>query len=344
MRNLLIAIVFLLGIVFIFINIAEVEAIVDTLQQGDWRFLVLALGVQGIWLVNVAASWRAVYRAIGLEERLPKLCLILAAANSINVVAPTGGMGGIAVFISEARRRGYSAARVAVAGGLVVLFDYFGFLCILLLGLIVLFRRNNLQATELIASAMFVLAASVLAAMIYLGMRSADALGKALTAMARRVNRLLWPLIHREYLSEKRAYDFAHEAAGGLYLLRQKPKNLILPVLLGLCSKVLLVVILMLVFLAFDVSFSVGTLVGGFSIGYLFLIVSPTPAGIGFVEGALTLGLRSLNVPLGQATVVVLAYRGITLWLPLLFGMGAFRWLSHQPDERPLSEAESESN
>jgi uncharacterized membrane protein YbhN (UPF0104 family) len=77
-------------------------------------------------------------------------------------------------------------------------------------------------------------------------------------------------------------------------------------------------------------------LIAGFSIGYLFLIVSPTPAGIGFVEGALTLGLRSLHVPLGDATVVALAYRGLTLWIPLFFGMLAFRWLSRGENVKPL--------
>jgi uncharacterized protein (TIRG00374 family) len=83
-------------------------------------------------------------------------------------------------------------------------------------------------------------------------------------------------------------------------------------------------------FLAFKVPFTLGVLVGGFSIGYLFLIVSPTPAGIGFVEGALTLALNSLNVPLGAAAVLTAAYRGITFWVPLFGGMLAFRWLSRE--------------
>ncbi len=330
MRKLLIAFVLLLGIVYLLVNIAEVQAIVETLQRGDWRYLFLACAVLGVWILNVAASFRAVYRAIGLEERIERLCVLVAAANFVNVVAPTAGVGGVAVFVSDAKQRSYSPARVTVAGVLVVLFDYFGFLCVLFLGLIVLFRRNNLNAAELTASGILVAVALVLAVMIYLGMHSAHALGKALAWMARLVNRFLRPLIHREYLAEERAYSFAQDAADGLMLLRQKPENLLMPMALGLSSKALLISILFLVFMAFKVPFSVGTLIAGFSIGYLFMIVSPTPAGIGFVEGALTLGLRSLNVPLGAATVVTLAYRGITLWLPLFIGMLAFRWLSRQ--------------
>jgi hypothetical protein len=71
--------------------------------------------------------------------------------------------------------------------------------------------------------------------------------------------------------------------------------------------------------------------VAGFAIGYLFLIVSPTPSGIGFVEGAMTLALTTLRVPLAAATIITLAYRGITLWLTLLYGAIAMRWIGRHP-------------
>ena len=84
--------------------------------------------------------------------------------------------------------------------------------------------------------------------------------------------------------------------------------------------------------MAFQVEFTAGTLIAGFSVGYLFWIVSPTPAGIGFVEGAMTLALGSLNVPLGAATVVALSYRGVIFWVPLPFGMVALRWLERSEE------------
>ena len=57
------------------------------------------------------------------------------------------------------------------------------------------------------------------------------------------------------------------------------------------------------------------------------MIVSPTPSGVGFVEGALTLTLASFYIPLSDAAVIAIAYRGATFWLPLLFGMLAIRWM-----------------
>jgi glycosyltransferase 2 family protein len=90
----------------------------------------------------------------------------------------------------------------------------------------------------------------------------------------------------------------------------------------------LLVVVLLLIFLAFNIAFSIGTLVAGFGIAYLFVIVSPTPFGLGIVEGVMTLTLHSLRVPLEAATVITLAFRGLTFWLPWIFGMAAFRGIT----------------
>ena len=83
--------------------------------------------------------------------------------------------------------------------------------------------------------------------------------------------------------------------------------------------------VLTCVFLAFQIPFSAGTIIGGFAISYLFLIVSPTPSGIGIVEGVMPLALSSLHVPLSQGLIVTLAYRGITFWIPLGVGAIAFR-------------------
>lgn len=328
LQRLFAALVLLLGVVFLLTRFAEMQAVAQTIRRGDWRFIALAILIVGVWFVNVAAVYRAIYRALGMEERIEALLLLSAASDFANVVAPTVGMSGMAVFIGAARKRGYSSARVTVAGVLFLLVDYTAFLIVLALGLAVLLRRGNLNSPELIASGFLFCTAAGVATLLYLGMRSAHALGSALAWLARLVNRLVWPFMRRAYLSEERAFSFAQEAADGLHTLKQGGETLLLPVALALSSKALLITVLFLMFMAFKTPFSVGTLVAGFSIGYLFMIVSPTPAGIGIVEGALALGLNSLNVPLGAATVIALAYRGVVFWLPLLARMAAFRYVS----------------
>jgi uncharacterized protein (TIRG00374 family) len=148
--------------------------------------------------------------------------------------------------------------------------------------------------------------------------------------MVRLVNRIAKPFIHRDYLSEERAHEFAKEMAEDLKSLPQKSNSLVKPLLYAFANKGLMMCILMVCFLAFDVPFSEGTIIGGFSIAYLFLIVSPTPSGIGIVEGIMPLALSSLRVPWSQAVIITLAYRGITFWVPLGIGAIALRILNKE--------------
>src|SRR5512134_1018390 len=148
--------------------------------------------------------------------------------------------------------------------------------------------------------------------------------------MARLVNRVAHPFIHRAYLSETRAHEFAHEMADDLKSLPEKYHSLLIPLLYSFLSKTLLMGVLASVFLAFQVPFSAGTIIGGFAIAYLFLIVTPTPAGVGIIEGVMPLALSSLRVPWSEAVVITLAYRGITFWLPLGIGATALRMLEKE--------------
>jgi uncharacterized membrane protein YbhN (UPF0104 family) len=51
----------------------------------------------------------------------------------------------------------------------------------------------------------------------------------------------------------------------------------------------------------------------------------------------MALGLSSMYIPLGTATVIALVYRGITFWVPMLLGMLAFRWLTRADKIEPAT-------
>jgi uncharacterized protein (TIRG00374 family) len=327
MRKFLMIVLLFLGITLIILSFGELETIVKTIQQGNFWFLLLALLIQLVWFWVVGQMYRSIYRLLNVDESALTLSLIAAAANFVNVVAPTAGVGGIALFAAEARRRGHPSGKATVAGALFLIFDQAAFSIILALGLLVLFRRNNLSAGEITASLLFLLVAGFSAFLLYLGYRSAARLGNALAKMARLINWLLRPLLHRQYLSEQRAHEFAAEVADGFSGLSEKPRSLLIPILLGLANKTLLMAVLTCSFLSFEVPFSAGTIVGGFAIGYLFLIISPTPSGIGVVEGVMAIGLSTLRVPWSQAVVITIIYRAITFWVPLAVGAIAFRAL-----------------
>lgn len=321
-----------LGVVVVVFSFGELETIVLTLQKAHLILFLLALVIQSVWFITTGRMYQSIFHLLGVHEDVFTLSRIATAANFINVVAPTAGAGGVALFAAEARRRGHPTGKVTVAAALFLLLDQASFLVILSLGLIVLVRRNDLNAGEISASLFLFSIAATYASVLYIGYRSAERLGNVLAKFVRGINWLVRLFRRENYLSEDRAHEYAHEIADGFSGLTEKPSSLVRPILWGIFDKGLLMLVLVCCFLAFEVPFSTGTIIAGFSIAYLFLIVSPTPSGIGIVEGIMPVALTSLNVNWSQAVVITLLYRAVTFWFPLGVGAWAFRTLH---GERP---------
>jgi glycosyltransferase 2 family protein len=327
MRKFLVVLILFLAGAFVILSFSELERTVETLRRGNLWYLLLSFLIQIGWFFLVGITYRSIYRLLGMRESILTLTRVAAAANFVNVVMPTVGVGGIAVFVNSAKKGEHPTGKVTLAAALFLLFDQAAFLGVLALGMVALFRRNDLNVTDVLAAVFLLAVAALLAATLYIGSRSVDAMGHFLARLAGLVNAVLRPFFRRDYLREERAYEFASEMADGLGALPHRPRSLLKPLLLAFLNKGLLISILLCAFLAFQVPYSPGTIIGGFAIGYLFMIVSPTPSGIGVVEGVLPLALKTLRVVWSQAVVITLVYRAMTFWVPLGVGALAFRSL-----------------
>jgi hypothetical protein len=339
MRRLLILLAISLSAFFFFSRIAELEQVIESLREGDPAWLALAVAVQLIWLVNVTASFWVIYRILGLREQFAHLGLVAVSAQFVSVVAPSGGMGGMAVLITDGKKRGLPSGRVMTGGALFVFLEQSSLLAVVLLGLFFLFRLNQLSTVSVLA--VLVLAGIALGTglVLVMGMRSPVLLAGVLTRLGTLLNRLLHPILRRESVEISRARPFAEDVYDGLQVVRKAPGKLLVPAALAFSSKALLIVILGLIFVAFGQPFTITMLIASFSIGYLFYIVSPTPSGVGFVEGAMILVMTSLGLTLAVSAVIVIAFRGVTFWLTLLYGMLALRWVGLEP--RPATQQTS---
>jgi uncharacterized protein (TIRG00374 family) len=128
-------------------------------------------------------------------------------------------------------------------------------------------------------------------------------------------------------LDVEHAYGFSREVAEGISAIRGSHDKLIRPFLFTLNNKFLLLCILAFSFLALNTPFTLDILVGGFSISYLFFYASPSPSGVGMVEGIMPTALSTLGVPFTEAVLITLVFRAVTLWFPFVVGGLSFRWL-----------------
>jgi hypothetical protein len=314
---------------FLLTHFNEMQAVAGLLWRGDWRFLLLGVMIECLWLLNVNQSYKTLYRAVGIEESRKKLFLMATAAFFITTLAPAAGMTGLAIFIEQSGKvKGQPSqhGRVTVACILYLLADYFGLLAVIPLALLILWQRNQITSSAIIASIILLVLAVGLSTLLLLGAKSSKVLGRVLGFIAGAINRVS-RIFKRQAIHPDWAHNFSIDVHEGVSSLRDQPQMLIQPALLGLNNKALMMGILLSVFLAFNIPFTIPLLVAAYALGYLFAVVSPTPSGIGIVEGVMTVALRSLGMPLENAATVTLAYRGFTFWLPLVLGGFSFRRL-----------------
>jgi len=112
---------------FVIFSFSELERTIATLQQGNLWFILLAFLIQIGWFVLVGITYRSLYRLLGMSESIPNLTKVAAAATFVNVVMPTAGVGGIAIFVNAAKKDGHPTGKVTLAAALFVLFDMAAF-------------------------------------------------------------------------------------------------------------------------------------------------------------------------------------------------------------------------
>ena len=327
MRKIVMWIAILMAVIFVIVSITEIENILAAMRKGNWLFLLLAIALEVICLVNNSFTYRTLYRLVGLNETLKQLFLLSTASTFVNLIAPSGGLVGVTVFMDSAKKKNLSPARVMVVGILYGIYEYVSLLFIVALGFVALIRRHNLSTGEIIAAVWLLAITIILSLILYIGYRSTKRLGDLMFRFATWINRVLFRLFHRDLIKAEGAHTLAAEIAEGVAALQTSKNKLIFPLIFAMLNKFLLIGVLTSIFISLRVPFSLGTIVVGYGLAQLFFYVTPTPAGVGFVEGVFPVVLNALLIPFPTAVLITLIYRGITLWFQFGIGFFAFRKL-----------------
>lgn len=303
----------------------EIEGLVKTLLEGQWAWLLVAASLQLGYYTLVAASYQAALTTVGVQSQTRKLLPLTFAAIFVNVVTPTASTAGAALYVDDAARRGESPARTTAGVLLQLSVDFTVFSLILLLGMIFLFTTHNLQTYQVIGALALLGLTLILSGPLALGLWQPARLQRWLAWVQRLVARLAAWVRRPPFLPEDWAAKNARDFTSAATAVAENPRQLWRTAAILLIAHLINITSLYAVFIAFRHPIDVGPLVAGYAIGILFWIVSPTPQGIGVVEGVMTLVFTSLNVPGSVATIIALAFRGLAFWIPLLVGFVVIR-------------------
>lgn len=310
----------------------QLADILDVLQEGVWYIVVGTVFVLAAAMYNQAALYASIYRILELPAHRHEMLPLYLVRRFVMVAAPSGGFSGWVPFLQFARRREIGVGTVFVANLIYTILWYSTFLLFLLFGLIYLFIAHDLQWFEISAALVMLVGDLVMVAGLVLAWVAPRTLDKILHAVATASEWLFGRLKRQPPLTRAQLTTFFNDLENGVASMKRAGfRRLMKPVGHALLNEALHTLMFFLVALAFGERLHFGVLVTAYSISILFWVVSPTPGGLGFVEGTLILVLTSLQVPAHSATVITLAYRGITFWLPFVLGFASLRWFNKQP-------------
>jgi phosphatidylglycerol lysyltransferase len=317
----------------------ELEQLKSTFQQGQWSWILAALVFQALYFTAYTASYQSAFAVLDIRTRTRDLLPITLGALFVNTVVPVSIAGSTALFAQELTRRGKPAARTATGVLLQLIADFSAFTLILVPGLIYLFYEHDLQSYEIVAAALLSLMTLGLSSILLVGIWKPAWLYRIFDVAQRTSNRVSQKIRGSSMLAEDWAQKNAAEFSQASNAVVNHPARLLRTTEMALSAHLLDITTLFLLFRAFQQPIGLGVLVAGYAVGILFWIVSITPQGIGVVEGAMALVFTSLGVSGAIATTVVLAFRGLTFWIPMSLGFFAVQRLQlFSPRQRTLTE------
>ncbi|MDX2823920.1 lysylphosphatidylglycerol synthase transmembrane domain-containing protein [Streptomyces ipomoeae] len=268
------------------------------LATAQWPWLVAA--VCATCLTWVAA---AVTRQGALVERLPALRLLATqfAAGAANHLLPTG-LGASAVNLRFMTVCGVSLARSSAALALYLLAESIARVG-LLLALLIAFP-HALRLGALLPDGAE--AADGMATPLLIGVAAVVCVAVVVVLLVRRLRTAVLGFV-RTALSEARS-------------VHTRPTRILALWGGSLAFPVLQATGLVMVGLALGLDIPVTHMALAYLAATVAVALIPTPGGLGSVEAALVVALVAAGGPVAVATAVVLAYRIITVWLPLLPG------------------------
>ncbi|KKP87910.1 MAG: putative membrane protein [Berkelbacteria bacterium GW2011_GWA2_35_9] len=301
------------------------------IKSMKWYFLAIALFLQYYYFLLYSRLYQKSFELNKIVFSVKETFVKLLSANFINLTTPIGSFAGYSIFYQKANRDEKSMFGATIGIILSIAVDFLALFLILSLTILTLYLTKNLSQYELSAYGIF--SAVLLVLFFFLTVASLNP--KLSQLIFKFVQKLLNKFFKTFRNKNLVAHDWHEEKHDQLADVSEKISskgNLWQLFKISLSMHLISIASLIVIFISFKNNFNILNMIvpifAGYSIGYLFRIISPTPQGIGVVEGIMPYVFNSLGIDLALATIVTLIYRGISIWLPALIGFVTFNLIT----------------
>lgn len=260
------------------------------------------------------------FDVVGIKRTAKEMLILGLQSLAVNLVVPTAGASAAILFADDAQKRGESRTKAVNGVLLTYLVDYTSISFLLFIALVFLYFIKSLTPTEYIPAALFFLLTAGVYALAIAAAKKASLLDRILMPLAKMFIAPLLKLFKKKINIEKNVRYFISELSDASRAAFRDKKNVIHAMGWSLFAHFIRLCVLYVIFLSFGVDPAYRVILAGYAVGSLFVVVSPTPQGIGFVEGSMTIVFTGLGLPSAVAATTTIIYRAFDFWIPFAAG------------------------
>jgi len=290
---------------------------IELLRDATPAWLVVAVAVECVSLLFYSLLFRRLLGLLRYRVSLGLALRINLAGLAAAHLFSAGGVGGAAVTYRVLQKRGMSHSLVLIGVIFQNAFAYILLFALFAAGLIVLILRGQGGDAAEVVAGIFVALLLVAAGYGFWLLAHPSSLRRrahqVVSWLERRIKRLsVDPALLNEYLDG---------VVDGWRLLRREGWGHLRTVGLAIGYWGFDIICLLLVMLAFHQTLSPDKVIIAYAVANVVGTFSPTPGGLGAVEGVMIALLVGFGMPSAAAVAVVLVYRLINFWLPIPAGL-----------------------
>jgi uncharacterized protein (TIRG00374 family) len=307
----------------LFLLVPRIAGQKQTLQlvgEASPAWLVAAVAIECVSIVFYSLLFRRLLDLLRYPVTLGLALRINLAGLAAAHLFSAGGLGGAAVTYRALQKRGMPHALVLIAVIFVNAFAYFFLFALFALSLIVLVARGQGGDEATVLSTILVVLIFALTGYGFWLLSHPSSLRRRASQLAGWLERRS----SRIHIDRPMLQEYLDGVVDGWRRLRRDGWGHVRTVGHAAGYWGFDIVCLLFVMLAFHQYLAVDKVIIAYVVAYVVGTFSPTPSGLGAVEGVLIALLVGFGLASGPAVAVVLVYRLIFFWLPIPVGLGTY--------------------
>ena len=336
LRNIVVFALLVGALYFLLPRLVDAQSTLHLMADANYWLLALAVILEILALLSYAILTRFILSVLDIRLRLIEVFSITLSSLAVSHVLSAGGVGGWVVTYNALLKRKVPHGLIFVAIAAQQFFNYIVLWFVFALALIYLVVERGESIIAYgggIVIIVLLLWLTVYGVYLY---RHRSRLRHRIAQTSALINRVM----HREVVKENHIDGWLDNLFAGMRRMTSHHGAFRKTAVLACGYWLFDMACLWVVFTAFGHGIGFSSLVVAYVIAYAIGTLAPTPGGLGAIEGLLIALFISFGVPSATAVAVVLVYRLINFWLPVIPGLIAY--VVVKPGRKPVTRGEVE--